>query len=100
MAQRYTFTSRHTTWSHEGGASPKGRVTIRDSAFGNTATYDLTAAELRQLTRHCLRALAFTKESRRKGQHLSTWNVAVDKRVEPIMKLVNALLPKTKSKAA
>lgn len=99
MAQRYTFVSSYTTWDPDGGASRRGRVVIRDANTGTSTSYEMTPGELRQAIRHFARALAFTKEVRRKGQHKTTWNLAVDKRVAPIMELVSALLPK-KSKAA
>lgn len=100
MAQRYSFDSTYTFWSHEGGPSPKGQVTIVDSRDGSQRTYDMGPGELRQAIRHFLRALAFTKIPRRKGQHESTWQAAVDAQADPVMKLVNAVLPKSKPETA
>lgn len=100
MPQRYQFSSTYAAWDREGGPARKGRVVIRDSSDGSMRTYDMTPGELRQAIRHFVRALAFTKEVRRKGQHESTWKAAVDRRVEPIATLVNSLLPKSRADAA
>lgn len=95
--QRYTFTSTYGTRHVDGGVSSKGKVVIHDKNASAPIILFLTARELRQAIRQFARALAYTKIARRKGQHDSTWDLAVDRRVEPIMKLVNAELPvKTK----
>jgi hypothetical protein len=99
MAQRYRFQSSYAEWDRDGGPSRRGRVTIRDTENETTRTYDLTAGELRQAIRHFLRALAFTKEVRRKGQHETTWTAAVDRRIEPVMKFVESVLPKKRAES-
>lgn len=94
----YTFEVTFDDWPTSG---PARKVVVTITApTGEVTTLRLGAAELRNLLEVVATGLGYTKVSRPRWQHHTTWLEEIGRRVEPIMVSAKGAFPNRLKKAA
>jgi len=97
VSRRYSFSASYGDWPFNTPAR-KAVIKVTDQITNKEQKLYLTPADARALLVESARALAFTKTPRPEGQHEKTWQSRVSSKIEPLVAVTNALLPKSNGK--